>query len=110
MCGFGGVEAGGIIFDRCGVFAAGLGADRGEFWRVTGISGGVGRKFFAVASRQFSRRIGGGISMDVLTGGKLRIRRRKISFSFVCIITDPPTFSASGGAGGDGTGVNGLRN
>ena len=70
---------------------------------------GVGKKFLAVASRELSRRIGAGISMDGLTGGKSRIRRRKISFSIVFIIIDPSTVLSSGRAGEDGAGVNGAR-
>jgi len=69
------VEGGGIIFDGCGVCAAGGDDDPGELWRVTGIffrtaTEGVGRKVFALASREFPRRIGAGISLDGLTGGE----------------------------------------
>ena len=71
----GGVEGGGIIFDGCGVCAAGVDDDRGELWRVTGIffrtaTEGAGRKVFALASREFPWRIGAGILLDGLTGGK----------------------------------------
>mmetsp|Transcript_38019 Transcript_38019/g.74465 ORF Transcript_38019/g.74465 Transcript_38019/m.74465 type:complete len:99 (+) Transcript_38019:145-441(+) len=69
-----GVKGGEMIFDRHRDFLAGVDADQGGLWRVTGIlfgttTKGAGRKVLALASKELPLRIRAGILLNWLTMG-----------------------------------------